>query len=78
MLLSPYLFAATGTTPMMKNKETWLFLFFSGLLCFNWPFLEIFRHSLPLYFFLMWAGFILIVFLLTTRNPTDHDAGADV
>lgn len=46
------------------NKEVWFFIFFLGMLFFNWPVLEIFRLSLPYYFFSAWAIFIAIIFLL--------------
>ncbi|OGQ96895.1 MAG: hypothetical protein A2521_04685 [Deltaproteobacteria bacterium RIFOXYD12_FULL_57_12] len=62
----------------MNNKDIWIFLFLSGMLCFNWPFLEIFAESLPLYFFLAWPGFILIMILLSTRKSADHDPDVDV
>jgi hypothetical protein len=42
----------------MGNKEIWLFLFFLGVLLFNWPFLSIFGGSLPYYLFIMWGVFI--------------------
>lgn len=71
IILWPYLLKAYS----MNNKELWIFLFVTGLLCFNWPFLEIFAGVLPLYFFLVWPGFILIMMLLSTWKSTDHDSG---
>jgi hypothetical protein len=48
----------------MRNKEVWFFLFFLGTLLFNWPFLDIFSMSLPVYLFGTWAVFILMVNIL--------------
>jgi hypothetical protein len=48
----------------MRNKEVWFFLFFLGTLLFNWPFLDIFSMSLPVYLFGTWAVFILMVSIL--------------
>lgn len=48
------------------NKEIWLFIFFLGLLFFNWPVLEIFRLSLPYYLFSVWVVFIAVTGLLIT------------
>jgi len=45
----------------MQNKELWFFIFFIGTLLFNWPFLDIFSMSLPLYLFGTWGFFIIIV-----------------
>lgn len=59
----------------MNNKELWLFLFVTGLLCFNWPSLEIFAEVLPLYFFLAWPAFIVVLTFLASRKSTDHDPG---
>jgi hypothetical protein len=48
----------------MNTKELWFFLFFLGCLLFNWPVLSIFDLSLPLYLFVLWAVFILVIRLL--------------
>lgn len=45
----------------MNIKEVLLFLFLLGLLLFNWPLLEIFRLSLPLYLFSGWFIFIVVL-----------------
>jgi len=45
----------------MQNKELWFFIFFIGTLLLNWPFLDIFSMSLPLYLFGTWGLFIIIV-----------------
>lgn len=56
----------------MTSKEFWPFLFFTGLLLMNWPFLQIFGKMLPLYFILVWAGFIaavgLSIFLINKKR----------
>jgi len=51
----------------MLNKEIWPFLFFVGLIFLNWPFLEIFKSCSPYYFFIVWALFILVVGVLSSR-----------
>jgi hypothetical protein len=49
------------------DKEIWPFLFFLGLLFFNWPFLDLFKSYFPYYFFVVWGLFILTVGLLISR-----------
>ncbi len=56
------------------SKEIWPFLFFLGLLFFNWPFLEIFSVSLPKYLFGVWALFIIAIALIITY-VSRQDAG---
>lgn len=50
----------------MNNKELWIFLFLIGGLLFNWPFLSIFRMSLPGYLFVMWSVFIAAIAVFIT------------
>jgi hypothetical protein len=45
-------------------KELWLFIFIIGTLILNWPFLNIFKMSLPFYLFSIWGIFILVVAIL--------------
>ncbi|MDA8169531.1 MAG: hypothetical protein M0Z59_07520 [Nitrospiraceae bacterium] len=45
----------------MENREFWPFLFFLGLLFFNWPFMSIFKDVLPYYVFIVWGLFIIII-----------------
>ena len=45
----------------MINKDILVFLFFLGILLFNWPFLVIFGLSLPYYLFGVWGIFIIII-----------------
>lgn len=58
----------------MLSREIWSFTFFLGLFLFNWPFLNIFSLSLPIYFFSVWALFILAIMvfgrLQKDRNST--------
>lgn len=50
----------------MNSKELWVFLFFAGILLFNWPFLYIFSLSVPSYLFGVWAMFIIAIGLFIT------------
>jgi len=50
----------------MDSKELWVGLFALGVLFFNWPFLKIFGHSLPLYLFFFWGLFIVAVGVFST------------
>jgi hypothetical protein len=52
----------------MNTKELWLFLFLLGTLLFNWPFLSIFRLSLPFYLFGLWGVFILVIRILIRKS----------
>lgn len=51
----------------MSNKEIWFFLFFFGVLLFNWPFLEVFALSLPYYLFIIWGVFIIVVIVVIKK-----------
>ncbi len=51
----------------MSNKEIWFFLFFLGVLLFNWPFLEVFDLSLPYYLFIIWGVFIIVVIVVIKK-----------
>lgn len=56
----------------MKNTEKLIFIFTVGLLCLNWPLIEIFRaHILP-YLFMFWLLFILFVALASSRAGKDE------
>lgn len=50
----------------MINREFWVFLFIIGTFLFNWPFLEIFRLDLPLYFLSAWILFIAVVAVVSS------------
>lgn len=52
----------------MKSAEALIFVFFAGLLAFNWPLLEIFRFNTPLFLFVSWLVFIILV-ALADRVP---------
>ncbi len=43
----------------MKLPEVWIFLFCVGALSLNWPFIELFDLSLPVYLFVVWGVFII-------------------
>lgn len=51
----------------MQNKELWPFIFFLGILFFNWPLAALVRVPLPYYLYTLWALFILIVGILANR-----------
>lgn len=42
----------------MRGRDIWVFIFAGGVVFLNWPFLGIFRDSLPSYLFSMWAALI--------------------
>jgi len=50
----------------MASRELWVFLFFLGVLLFNWPLLKIFGFSLPYYLFTVWGIFIAATALIIT------------
>jgi len=52
----------------MNNKELWFFIFFTGILLFSWPFLDIFNMVLPYYLFGMWGAFIACVGVFISRT----------
>lgn len=54
----------------MRAKELWLFLFFMGVLAFNWPFTAVFASYLPVYIFFAWGAFILLIRLVAGRDGT--------
>lgn len=56
------------------GREIWSFLFFLGLVLFNWPFLHIFGGGLPAYLFGVWALFIIAIGLII-KLAGDRDAG---
>lgn len=57
----------------MPSKEIWPFLFFLGLLFFDWPLLRLVRTPLPYYLYAVWALFILVVGLITaTKNRRER------
>ncbi|MCX7794575.1 MAG: hypothetical protein N2257_09275 [Thermodesulfovibrionales bacterium] len=47
------------------NPEVWFFLFFTGLLLLNWPFLAIAHKKAWLYLTGIWAFFIGAIALFT-------------
>ena len=53
---------------MIGGRELWAFLFLSGILAFNWPFLEIFSTFLPYYLFGAWGVFIFAVSLVISSR----------
>ena len=53
------------------KKEIWIFLFFVGLLLFNWPFLHIFERHLPAYLFSLWLAIIGLVYFFSSHGSDD-------
>ena len=45
----------------MSDVAVWIVLFHLGLLCLNWPLLEIFRGALFEYLLAFWLLFVLLV-----------------
>ncbi|MDB4285545.1 hypothetical protein N9903_01420 [bacterium] len=55
----------------MRSNDLWIFLFFLGVLVFNWPFLTIFEGSLPYGLFILWALFITLIAFFAIRRDRD-------
>jgi len=47
------------------SPDLWFFIFLSGLLAFNWPFLAIAYKQAWLYLTIMWAVFIGLIALFS-------------
>ena len=45
----------------MSDVAVWIVLFHLGLLCLNWPLLEVFRGALFEYLLGFWLLFVLLV-----------------
>ena len=54
------------------KRDVWLFLFFVGILLFNWPFIHIFEKNLPAYVFSIWFALICLVFLFSALIEDDE------
>lgn len=50
----------------MHSKEICPFVFFLGLLAFNYPFIDLARPFLPYYLYAAWAVVILVTGILVT------------
>jgi len=59
----------------MNTRDVWIFLFFAGLFMFNWPMLAIAGWTLPAYIFASWAGFILLILVLTRTDAGSGGGG---
>jgi hypothetical protein len=56
----------------MGSKDLFVFLFVLAGLLLNWPFLSIFKISLPYYLFGMWAGIIFLIgIIVSVRTKGD-------
>ena len=44
----------------MRHGDLWIFLFFFGVLLFNWPVLTIFAGGQPYSIFALWGFFIAL------------------
>jgi uncharacterized membrane protein len=49
---------------LSMKRDIWIFLFVIGLLCFSWPVMSIFRHSLAASLFVVWFLFIALIFII--------------
>ena len=50
----------------MHSKELWPFIFFLGLLAFNYPLMDLGKTALPYYLYGAWALLISIIGILVT------------
>ena len=57
------------------RRDIWIFLFFIGVLLFSWPFLSIFKHSLPAYLFTIWLVFIILILIASTISKREDSGG---
>jgi len=57
------------------RRDIWIFLFFIGLLLFSWPFLSIFKDSLPIYLFAGWFIFIVLIFIASIFSEREDSGG---
>lgn len=53
------------------KRDILIFLFFVGLILFNWPFLIIFESNHATYLFIIWFVFIGLIFLASFRSERD-------
>ena len=56
----------------MHRNDRWVFLFFLGLLFFNWPFLTAFESHLPVVLFLLWGLCIALAALFAFLSGRDR------
>jgi hypothetical protein len=49
----------------MRHGDLWVFLFFLGLILFNWPVISVFAAAQPYAIFALWAAFIAVTALLS-------------
>jgi Ca2+/Na+ antiporter len=47
----------------IMRRDVWIFLFAIGVMMFTWPIMSIFRDGLPVYLFVIWLVFILLIFI---------------
>ncbi|UCE71406.1 MAG: hypothetical protein JSV11_01400 [Nitrospiraceae bacterium] len=57
------------------NRDIWIFLFFFGLILFNWPILSIFKSTVAHYLFLAWFLFIALIFVAANYKKKKNDEG---
>lgn len=56
-------------------KDIGIFLFFLGIILFNWPIMSIFKHHLSIYLFFAWFIFIVLVLISTAVKKNGNDGG---
>jgi ABC-type uncharacterized transport system fused permease/ATPase subunit len=60
---------------LAMRKDIWVFLFFSGMLLFNWPIISIFKDNFTIYPFLVWIILILLIFITTFLTEKEDRGG---
>ncbi len=57
----------------MRGGDRWVFLFFLGVLVFNWPFLTIFENSHFTALLTLWVLFILLTAAFSAFSDKDKN-----
>ena len=57
------------------RRDVWIFLLALGVLFFTWPIMSIFKDSLPIYLFVIWLVFILLILVTSIFSQREDDGG---
>ncbi len=57
------------------TRDIGIFLFFLGIILFNWPIMSIFKYRLSMYLFIVWFVFIVLVLIATSVKKKGNDGG---
>ena len=57
----------------MRHGDLWVFLFFFGVLLFNWPVLSVFAGRHPYAVFAAWTLFIAVTAALSTWSSRERN-----